>query len=423
MNDSHYRFSRSTDLFHRAAKVIPGGIYGTKTPGFVVPGAYPYFIDRAEGCRFWDVDGNEYIDYLCGYGSMILGYGNPGVTQAVTHQLPKGYLLNQPGSVMVELAEKLVAQIEGMEWAVFALNGSDTTDLAVNLAKVYTGKRGIVMAEGAYHGTGNWCSSNTFPILDGRRDVHTFGYNDLSALRRIFSDHRGHIAAIILTPYHHRAFDRQLMPHPELYATVRELCDTEGAAFIMDDIRANFRLDLHGSHVHFGADPDFVCMGKCLTNGYPLAVLMGRRETHRVAGRFFITGTYWTSVAPMKAAVACLDEMNRLDILAHMNRIGSLLADGLRRAGRDSGLKVAVTGPPTIPFLSFDDDPDLYSNQVVCAEMTRRGVYVHPHHNWFVSHAHTEDDVHKTLEVARTAMRILAEKRNDPAWPRNTALG
>jgi len=414
-----FSFSRSRELFQRAGRVIPGGIYGSKTPGFVVPGSYPYFLKDAKGSRFTDVDGNEYIDFLCGYGSQILGYGNPVVDGAAIARIPHGNLLNQPGEVMVQLAERLVGQIAGMDWSVFAKNGSDVTNLAVDLARVHTNRRIIIRADGAYHGTGNWCNTNDFPVLQGKSDIKTFPYNDEAALTDLFVQNRGEIAALILTPYHHRTFDTQIMPDPGFLIAARRLCDAEGALFIMDDIRANFRLDLHGSHVAVGADPDLVCMGKCLTNGHPLAVLMGKNAVARTATRFFITGTYWTATVPMVAALAALDQMESLDILTHMNRIGTRLADGLREAGREAGLPARVTGPPTIPFLTFDDDPDLYSNQVFCADMTRNGIYMHPHHNWFISYAHSDDDIDRTLELSRASMRLLAEKRSDADWPLN----
>ncbi len=415
----HYSFSRSLELFQRASRVIPGGIYGSKTPGFVVPGSYPYFIHGAKGSRFTDVDGNEFIDFLCGYGSQILGYGNEQVDAAAMDQLPSGNLLNQPGEVMVDLAETLVEQIAGMEWAVFAKNGSDVTNLAIDLARVHTDRRVIVRAEGAYHGVGNWCNVNDFPVLEGKRDITTFPYNDAAALKRVFTDHPGNVAALILTPYHHRTFDAQVMPDPAFLSAARRLCDDNGTLLIMDDIRANFRLDLTGSHVAVGIEPDLVCMGKALTNGYPLSALMGTGEVMRTAGRFFITGTYWTATVPMVVALAALRLMKEMDVISHMNRIGTRLADGLESIGREFAIPARVSGPPAIPFLTFDDDPDLYSNQLFCADMTRRGVYLHPHHNWFVSYAHSDADIDETLDKARDSMRLLAERRAAPGWPGN----
>ncbi len=405
------RFQKSVEWFRRAADVIPGGIYGSKSPGFVVPGSFPYYFERGEGCRLYDVDGNEFIDYMCGYGSQILGYGYDPVLKAGFDRMKKGDLLTSPSPVMVELAERMVKRIRGVDWAVFTKNGTDATTLAVSLARVETDKPVILMAKGAYHGAANWCSSNEFPILDDRRDVVEFVWNDVAGLERLFAEHVGRIAAVIVTPYHHPAFGASQMPSDGFYPAVHKLCRAEGALLIVDDIRANFRLHAEGSHVAFGAEPDLICMGKSIANGSPLGVLLGTAALKKVAASFFITGTFWTAGAPMSMAMACLDEMDKHDVLGHVQTMGSLLGDGLRSIAKEAGFAVTVSGPPAIPFMTFDDDPDLYLNQAFCANMTRRGVYLHPHHNWFLSFAHKERDIEQTLDAAKGVFAELSSQR------------
>lgn len=405
------RFQKSVEWFRRAEAVIPGGIYGSKSPGFVVPGSYPYYFDRGEGCRLYDVDGNEFIDYMCGYGSQILGYGYEPVLKAGFDRMTRGDLLTSPSPIMVELAEKVVDRITGMEWAVFTKNGTDATTLAVTLARVETDKPVILMAKGAYHGAANWCSSNEYPVLDDRRDIVEFVYNDVAGLERLFATHGGRIAAIILTPYHHPAFGASQMPTAEFHPTVQRLCKHEGSLLIMDDIRANFRVHNQGSHVAFGVEPDLICMGKSIANGSPLGVLLGTGELKKVASSFFITGTFWTAGAPMSMAMTCLEEMDRLDLLSHVKSLGNMLGEGLRASAKDAGFPVTVSGPPAIPFLTFDEDPDLFLNQAFCARMARRGIYLHPHHNWFISYGHKDADIQQTLEAARVVFGELAAER------------
>ncbi|MCG8454286.1 MAG: aminotransferase class III-fold pyridoxal phosphate-dependent enzyme [Spirochaetales bacterium] len=394
------RYALSQDLFDRAASVIPGGIYGSKSPGFSVPGRFPYYFTEGSGCRIKDADGHEYIDYLCGFGSMILGFGNPIVDDPAIEQLRKGDLLNQPGPAMVELAERLTALIDGMDWAVFAKNGTDATTLAVSLSRVHTGKPYVLMAQGAYHGSANWCSSNAYPVLRDKDEVRLFPYGDVAALQALFDELRGQVAAVILTPYHHATWAPQQMPPAGWHEAVRRLCDEESAFFIMDDIRANFRLNLHGSHRAMGAKPDFVCMGKSLANGYPIGALMGTEELKKTASNFFITGTFWTSTVPYVASLACLNEMERLDVVSHVQAMGARLKQGLIKAGMEAGYNISCTGPDAIPFMTFDDDADMWHNQEFSAQMATRGVYLHPHHNWFLSYAHKESDIDETLEKA-----------------------
>lgn len=405
------RFQKSVEWFRRAEAVIPGGIYGSKSPGFVVPGSFPYYFDRGDGCRLYDVDGNEFIDYMCGYGSMIMGYGYEPVLKAGYDRLKDGDLLTSPSPVMVELAEKVVARIDDMEWAVFAKNGTDATTLAVSLARVETDKPIILMAKGAYHGAANWCSSNEFPILHDRDEVVEFVYNDTDGLEKLFREYAGRIAAIIVTPYHHPAFGASHMPSEEWYPTIHRLCEAEGSLLIMDDIRANFRVHNSGSHVAFGAKPDLICMGKSIANGSPLGVLLGSEALKKAAASFFITGTFWTSGAPMAMASACLDEMDTHGVLDYVTEMGTKLGDGLRAAASENGFSVTISGVPAIPFMTFDDDPDLFLNQTFCARMSRRGIYLHPHHNWFVSYAHKEKDIQQTVETAAEVFAELAAER------------
>lgn len=402
------RFARSRAVFERAARVIPGGIYGTKSPGFLVPGKFPYYIESARGCRITDADGNEFVDYLCGFGSQIVGYGNPAVEKAGSERSARGDLLNQPSPLMADLAERLVARIRGMDWTVFAKNGTDVTTLAVSMARVATGKRVVIAARGAYHGAANWCSSNLFPELaPDRADMAYFEFNDQEGLEALFRLHRGRVACVLLTPHHHPAFQPQLLPDPGFYPAVHRLCAAEGALFVLDDIRDGFRLHDEGSHVRFGAEPDLICVAKALGNGWPLAALLGTARVRSAADSFFITGTYWMSGAPMAAALACLDEMDRLGGAARLETLGTALREGLEEAGRAAGFQARISGPAAIPYLTFDEDPDLFLNQRFCGAMADRGFFLHPHHNWFISLAHTEADIAATVEAAREVFSEL----------------
>jgi glutamate-1-semialdehyde 2,1-aminomutase len=407
------RYDKSMDLFSRATRVIPSGIYGSKNPGFLVAGEYPYFFTRAEGSRVWDADGNEYIDYMCGFGSQILGYGNAEVDRDALARIGDGDLLPCPPPEMVELAEVLAGEIKGMDWSVFAKNGTDATTLAISLARVHTGKPYVLMAEGAYHGAANWCSSNDYPILKDKAEVRTFPYGDIDALRRLFQELRGLIAAVILTPYHHAVFGDSLMPPEGWYPAVEDLCRRERALFIMDDIRANFRLSYAGSHAHFGANPHMVCMGKAVANGHPLAVLMGRGELKKTAGGFFITGTFWMSAGPIIAALKTLEVLKREGVVEGLQDKGRRFRDGLKQAAASEGYELTVSGPPAIPFVRFSSDPDLYHNQVWASRMAAEGIFVHPHHNMFISHAHSEDDFLRTFEAARRAFAYTREHFGD----------
>ena len=406
------QLSRTFELFERAMRVVPGGIYGHQTPALLVPGSYPYFFARGDGSHVWDVDGNEYIDYLCSYGPIVVGHCHPAVEEAVLRQMRDGNCFNAPTPLWIELAEHLVELTPFADWAVFAKNGSDVCTWAVEVARAATGRRKVVKAAGAYHGTHAWCSPLPAGITDeDRANVLEVPWNDLSALTALVTSESSAIAAIILTPFRHDAFHDSELPVDGYLAGVRRLCDQHGIVFILDDVRAGFRLHLGGSGEYFGVRPDLACYCKAIANGYALSACVGREAFRNAAQDVFFTGSYFTSGVPMAAALACLRTLAAEDGIARMDALGRRLCEGLDRAARVHGLRVTTSGPPALPFMSFADDPGQSLNRVFCAAMAERGIYLHPHHNWFMSAAHTEADIDRTVDRAEQAFKIVAAGR------------
>ena len=403
-----YSYKNSLKLFERAAKVIPEGIYGHQNPAFVIPGASPYFADRAQGAYFWDVDGNRYIDFQCGYGPVVLGHNHEAVETEVKKQMAKGSCFNHPGELMIDLAEKLTALISIADWAIFAKNGSDVTTWAIRVAREFTGRKKIIMTKGAYHGAHAWCTDYPGGVLpEEKADILKMGWNRIEDLEKLIAAHPEEIAGIILTPYHHPTFSAQEMPAAGFWKKVRKICDRENIVLIIDDIRACFRLDIRGSHEVFGIDPDMICFAKAMANGHPISAAVGRVQYREAAEAVFFAGTFWFSPGPMAAALATLNILETSDAIPHMNKLGMQLKNGLEGLGKKHGYRVTVSGPPALPYMTFDDDPDLYHIQVFCREMIARGIFLHPHHNWFICAAHTEADIDCALETASDVFQNL----------------
>lgn len=402
-----YRFDRSYELLDRARQFIPNGIYGPRSPAFLTYGAYPCFLERGQGSHIWDVDGNEYIDYMCSFGTNILGLCNPEVDTAAKRQMDRGDCFTLPSSRWNEMAEFMVNQITGQDWVVFGKNGSDVTSFAATVARGFTGRKGIITAEGAYHGAHYWCAHNTFGIPAAYQEhVFHFPYPDLNRLRQLVDRYRGDIAAIMLTPYHHPALGDQVLPKDGFYNELHQICRSEGILFIMDDIRCGFRLDSHGSHQHFGADPDLICFGKAMANGYPIAALTGKKELQEAAGSAFFTGTHFFSGVPMAASMECIRIIERDGIIDKVFRLGSLLKKGMEQQAALYGIQISYTGHPAMPFMRFANDDDYSVNRYFCGEAAQRGVFLHPHHNWFISGAHSESDIQKTLAVTDECFQL-----------------
>jgi glutamate-1-semialdehyde 2,1-aminomutase len=400
------QFSKSEALYERAKKVVPGGVYGHQSPRLLVEGSYPYFFERGQGSHVWDVDGNEYIDYICSYGPIVLGHRHAKVEEAALAQMRKGNCFNGPTEVWVELAEHLVGITPFADWTVFAKNGSDVCTWALLVAREHTGRPKVAVAQGAYHGTHAWCT----PLPGGttpadRANIVTFKYNDLDDLRRVVDQHDGEIAAVMVSPFRHDAGHDQELPVEGFHAGIRRLCDDKGIIFILDDVRAGFRLHLGGSGEFFGVRPDLACYCKAIANGYPLAACLGREDYRRAAKRVFFTGSYFTSAVPLAASLACLREMEAAGAVAHMRHVGTLLCRGLEEQARAHGAPIKISGPPAIPFMTFAGDAEFERGRIFAAGCAKRGVYVHPTHNWFLSAAHTEQDVRQTLDVTDAAFK------------------
>ena len=376
----------------------------------LVPGAYPYFFARGQGAHVWDVDGNQYIDLMCSYGPIVLGHNHPKVDEAARRQAADGNCFNGPARVWVELAEHLVGITPWAAWTVFAKNGSDVCTWATEVARAATGRRKVLVAAGAYHGTHAWCTplpAGTTP--EDRAHVACYRYNDLASVDAALATCEGNVAAIMVSPFRHDAFHDQEMPVPGFLAGLRERCDRLGAVLILDDVRAGFRLHLGGSGEAVGVQPDLACYCKALGNGYPIAACLGRDALRDAAGSVFFTGSYWTSAVPMAAALACLEELSASGAIAIMARLGSDLRAGLERQAAAHRLEVRYTGPPALPFMTFVADHGSFErSRLFAATCAAGGVYLHPHHNWFLSAALTDADVARVLEVTEEAFRQVA---------------
>lgn len=396
------RYARSRELMARAERVVPGGIYGHQSPAFLVPAAYPSFLAEAKGCRIRDVDGNEYIDFLCGYGPIVLGHRHPKVEEAADRQRRQVDTQALPSERFVELAERLVGITPRAAWAVFAKNGSDVCTWSLAVARVATGRPLVAMVDHTYHGVHGWCNPLPAGFLPAEREaMRTFAWNDLEGLRRIFDAEAARVAAVIVTPFRHEALENSVLPAPGFLEGVRALCDRHGAVMIVDDVRAGFRLDLRGSTQRWGVTPDLLLYSKALANGYPLSAMIGAEALRTAAKSVFVTGTAFTQAVPIAAALATIDEIEQSGAIEIMDRAGRRFCEGLEQLAAVAGLEVTISGPPAIPFMTFADDAGKFDrNRVFGAACARRGVFLHPVHNWFVSAAHTDADIDAALEIA-----------------------
>lgn len=398
------------DLRRRAAAVIPGGMYGHMSVTRL-PTAHPQFYERSEGTRVWDVDGNEYIDFMCSFGPMILGYRHPAVEAAAASQSAKGDTQPGPSGKMVELAELLVERVGHADWTMFAKNGTDATTICLMVARAHTGRNKVLAAKGAYHGSAPWATIRMDGVApEDRVNLHYYEYNDIASVEGAIEEAgAGDIAAIITSPFkHHAGFDQEEVD-PAFARRLRELCHELDAPLVMDEVRAGFRLNHGASWEPLGVDADLSAWSKAIANGYPLAAILGTGRYADAASRIFVTGSFWYQAVPMAAAVATITALRDEDAVAVMERVGNRLREEFDQLAAEVGVQIHQTGPVQMPNLSFADDADFVKASAFSAAMLERGVLVHPRHNWFLSAAHSDSDVDRFLEAAHDGLQAVLD--------------
>jgi len=402
--------NRDQELRERARRVIPGGMWGHMNAARLPP-EYPQYFAKAEGARIWDVNGREYVDFMCAWGPMVLGYRDPDVETAVRAQSALGDSLNGPSERLVELAELLAETIPHCDWSMLAKNGTDATTIALTIARAATEKRKVLIARKAYHGAAPWCTpypAGTLP--EDRAHQIFYDYNDPASLEQAAAEAGDDLAAIIATAIRHDIGRDHEMPNRIFAEAARKIADRTGAALILDDVRCGFRLDLGGSWELVGVRPDLTAFSKAIANGYALAAVTGRDRFRDAATRIFTTGSFWFQAIPMAAALATLSKLHAIDGTALMHRAGLRLREGLQAQADSRGIKIRQSGPPQMPLVLFEDDPEVTKGKFFCVEALKRGVFLHPVHTMFLSCAHTDAEIDRALEATDGAFAAVASK-------------
>lgn len=399
-------------LQKRAELAFPAGVYGHMgLRMYPLPDNYPQFISRADGGRIWDVDGNEYIDFMCAYGPNILGYLHPKVEEAARKQMMLLDCATAPSEVMLELSEKLIEKGNHADWSLFCKNGSDATSIACMVARAQTGRNLIIMAEGVYHGNDAWCSWSSVGLpKHAKADIITCIYNDTASLEKAVEIAGDDLAGIILTPHYHELYVRQDDVTVEFAQRARAVCDEKHAALVIDDVRCTFRFSLGSSwQATTGVLPDLCAMGKTLANGHPVSAVTGSNKFRSGASEILVTGSFWFSSVPFAASLATIRAIEEEDTIARMNSVGQRLRSGLAEQANAYGLKFSQSGPVSMPYFHFDDDNEYKKIIFFCNEAVKNGVYFHPKHNMFVCAAH-ENDIDEALNRTESAFKSVKDK-------------
>lgn len=405
---------KSLELFEDAQGVIPGGVLGARRPSDFIMGEYPIFLDCGKGCRLTDVDGNEYIDFLCGYGPIILGYREEEVDDAVVRQIKdKGFCFTLTQPYQNALAHRLNACIPSAEQSIFLKTGSDATTAAVRIARAYTNRLEVLRC--GYHGWHDWCVEMKGGIpAKYYEDVHEFPYNDLDRLEDLMKTHGDRTAAIIMTPFGHPLHRKMEEPKPGFLEGVRRIADHYGAVLIFDEVRTCFRLRIGGAQELYGVTPDLTVLGKGMANGYAISVVAGRKEVMMAAAsQLFISSTFFPNSDGYVAALKTIEVLQRDKVVEGIWEKGERFLAGIREIiARYPNAGAELSGVAPMFFVTFSGgDPNTRRERRTefYTQMIRKGFFFTPHHHAYICHRHTEEDLRKTIAAMEESMAYVSD--------------
>ena len=394
-------------LWSRAEPLIPAGTQTlSKGPTQYVQGIAPKYLQRGKGCRVWDVDGNEYIDYPMGLGSVILGHSYPRVNEAIQRQVEEGMSFSLMHPLEVELAELLTSVIPWAEMARFGKNGSDATTGAVRAARAFTSREMVLHC--GYHGWHDWYIGGTtrnqgVPTASIQLQS-SFPYNNLPALEKLFDQHKKRVAAVIMEPY------RTVPPELGYLEGVKELTHANGATLIYDEVASGFRFRLGGIQEIYGVIPDMACFGKAMANGMPISAILGNREIMETFEEVFYSFTFGGECLSLAASLATIRELQEKNVYAHTWEVGARLKEGYNRLASDLKLDrdTQVIGLPPFTLPVFKDqygNDSLLLKSLFQQEVLKRGILFGAYH--CVSYSHTADDIDMTLAAYHEALEVV----------------
>ena len=423
---------RSIELFERAKRTLVGGV-DSPVRAFRAVGGTPLIIDHASGTHLYDVDGREYLDYVCSWGALILGHAHPDVVAAVSDQAAKGTSFGMTSPLEIELGERIVAAVPSVEMVRFVSSGTEAAMSAVRLARAFTDRDTVVKFEGCYHGhsdgflseagsglaTLGIASSPGVPDAFASLTLNT-PFNDLAGVESLFRKHSRKIAAIIVEPI--AANMGVVAPAQGFLEGLREITRREGALLIFDEVITGFRVALGGAQQIYGIVPDLTVMGKIIGGGLPVAAYGGKREImERVAplGPVYQAGTLSGNPLAMSAGLATLPKLEAPRFYDDLNRKAKRLAEGLNSAIKDSGVPGVVNLAGSLltiffaekPVRNYADAKELDTGRfgLFFQEMLKRGIFLPPsqYEALFVSAAHSDAEIDSTIAAARESIAAL----------------
>ena len=417
-------FEASNKLRKRAQTLVPGGAHTYAKGDDQYPERSPSHFVRGQGCRVWDADGNEYIEYGMGNRAVTLGHAYEPVLKAARAELDRGVNFSRPAAIEVEAAEKLLSLIDTAEMVKFSKDGSDATSAAVKIARAYTGRDLIaICGDHPFFAVDDWFIGSTAMyggIPDATRELTVkFKYNDLASAQALLDQYPNRIAGFILEP------SRADPPRDEFLHKLRDLAHANGALFILDEMITGFRLHKQGAQRLYDIVPDLSTWGKGLANGFSVSALTGKREYMRLGDLeqtdkprvFLMSTTHGGETHSLAAMMATVGVYQREPVIEHLYRVGERLRQGVIDVARRHGLAdhIPLSGPAcNLLFGTLDPNkqPSQAYRSLFIQELIKNGVTAP---SFAVSYSHQDIDIDETIEAVDAALEVYARALNDGA--------
>ena len=410
-------FNNSFELLKNARKLIPSITQTfSRAPYTFVENAFPVYAEKAKGSHFFDVDGNEFIDYLCGLGPVILGHGYDRVDEAIKQQLENGIIFSLPHKLELDVSELICKVFPSAEMVKFSKTGSGSATGAIRGARAITKKNKI-----AYCGSGgvwhDWYAS----IISRNKGVaqfnydliHPFDYNDAEGLELIFEKNKDEIACVFMEP---TIFET---PKDSFLQKVKKITHQNDAILIYDEIVTGLRIANGGAQEYFGVEPDISVLGKGIANGMPLSAIAGKSEYMKIFDDVFFSTTYAGETLSLAASKATINEVIEKNVLEKMWNSGKILMEQINKISKENSLQISLTGYPVRMKLNcFDNDGNdsLIMKSVLIQELVTRGIFMHPGVE-YISFSHEKEDIEKTInafnDVAILIKQGISENKLD----------
>jgi len=408
---------KGIDLWKKAKKLIPGGSQLlSKRAEMFLPDQWPSYYEKAKGVEIWDLDGNKYVDMtIMGVGACTLGYADPDVDAAVKNVIENGSMATLNAPEEIELAELLI-NIHPWAGAVrYARTGGECAAIAIRIARAYTKKDKIAFC--GYHGWHDWylasnladnanLDGHLLPGLDPngvprglQKTAIPFEYNKIEQLESIVKEND--IGVIVVEPIRHQE------PEEGFHERIREIADKIGAVLIYDEITSGWRLTVGGAHLLFGVTPDIILVGKAMSNGYPMAAIVGKKEVMDAAQTSFISSTYWTERIGPAAAIATIKKMQEINLPAHLDKIGALIAEGWNNLAEKHNLIIEILPPNALVTFVFQYENAQEVKTLYTQEMLKRGYLASS--SVYVCYAHTEEYIIDYMNKVDEVFGIIKE--------------